>query len=62
MSDAQNILPNHDKEASDFDAWLQLRAKYSTNSQGLHFWVFEYLHLPPIYYVLEVGCRSGSFG
>ena len=60
MSDAQHILQNHYKDASRLDARIQLHAKYSTNTQGLHAWVFEHLHLPPTCHVLEVGCGSGQ--
>ena len=60
MSDAQYILQNHYKDASRLDARIQLHAKYSTNTQGLHPWVFEHLHLPSTCHVLEVGCGSGQ--
>ncbi len=60
MSDARHILQNHYKDASRLDARIQLHAKYSTNTQGLHAWVFEHLRLPPTCQVLEVGCGSGQ--
>ena len=60
MSDARSILQNHYKDASRLDARIQLHAKYSTNTQGLHSWVFEHLRLPPTCQVLEVGCGSGQ--
>src|SRR5213594_928170 len=60
MSDARHILQNHYKDASRLDARIQLHAKYSTNTQGLHAWVFEHLRLPPTCHVLEVGCGSGQ--
>ena len=60
MSDARIILQNHYKDASRLDARIQLHATYSTNTQGLHSWVFEHLRLPPICQVLEVGCGSGQ--
>jgi ubiquinone/menaquinone biosynthesis C-methylase UbiE len=60
MSDARSILQNQYKDASRLDARIQLHAKYSTNTQGLHAWVFEHLHLPPTCQVLEVGCGSGQ--
>ena len=59
MSDARHILQNHYKDASRLDARIQLHAKYSTNTQGLHAWVFENLRLPPTAQVLEIGCGSG---
>ena len=60
MSDARHILQNHYKDASRLDARIQLHAKYSTNTQGLHSWVFEHLRLPSTCQVLEVGCGSGQ--
>jgi ubiquinone/menaquinone biosynthesis C-methylase UbiE len=60
MSDTRSILQNHYQDASRLDARIQLHAEYSTNTQGLHSWVFEHLHLPPICQVLEVGCGSGQ--
>jgi SAM-dependent methyltransferase len=39
---------------------MQLHAKYSTNTQGFHAWVFTHLHLPPTCHVLEVGCGTGQ--
>jgi ubiquinone/menaquinone biosynthesis C-methylase UbiE len=60
MSDARHILQNHYKDASRLDARIQLHATYSTNTQGLHAWVFEHLRLPPTCQVLEVGCGSGQ--
>jgi ubiquinone/menaquinone biosynthesis C-methylase UbiE len=60
MSNARGILQNHYQDASRLDARVQLHAKYSTNTQGLHAWVFEHLHLPPTCQVLEVGCGSGQ--
>jgi SAM-dependent methyltransferase len=60
MSDARNILQNHYKDTSRLDARIQLHARYSTNTQGLHAWVFEHLLLPPTCHVLEVGCGSGQ--
>jgi ubiquinone/menaquinone biosynthesis C-methylase UbiE len=60
MSDARSILQNQYKDASRLDARIQLHAKYSTNTQGLHAWVFEHLHLPAACHVLEVGCGSGQ--
>ncbi len=50
MSDARHILQNHYKDASRLDARIQLHAKYSTNTQGLHAWVFEHLLLPPTWH------------
>src|SRR5438132_9679041 len=60
MSDARHILQNHYKDAARLDARIQLHAKYSTNTQGLHSWVFEHLRLPSTCQVLEVGCGSGQ--
>src|SRR5712691_9303537 len=60
MSDARHSLQNHYKDASRLDARIQLHATYSTNTQGLHAWVFERLRLPPTCQVLEVGCGSGQ--
>jgi ubiquinone/menaquinone biosynthesis C-methylase UbiE len=60
MSDARRMLQNHYQDASRLDARLQLHVKYSTNTQGLHSWVFERLRLPPTCQVLEVGCGSGQ--
>jgi ubiquinone/menaquinone biosynthesis C-methylase UbiE len=60
MSDARHILQNHYKDTSRLDARIQLHARYSTNTQGLHAWVFEHLLLPPTCHVLEVGCGSGQ--
>jgi ubiquinone/menaquinone biosynthesis C-methylase UbiE len=60
MSDAPSIFQNHYKDASRLDARIQLHAKYSTNTQGLHAWVFEHLCLPLTCQVLEVGCGSGQ--
>jgi SAM-dependent methyltransferase len=54
------MLQNHYKDASRLDARIQLHATYSTNTQGLHAWVFEHLRLPPSCQVLEVGCGSGQ--
>ena len=55
-------IQNQYKDASQLDARIQLHAKYSTNTQGLHAWVFEHLRLPPTCQVLEVGCGWGSCG
>jgi SAM-dependent methyltransferase len=60
MSDTRHILQNHYRDASRLDARIQLHATYSTNTQGLHSWVFEHLRLPPTCQVLEVGCGSGQ--
>jgi ubiquinone/menaquinone biosynthesis C-methylase UbiE len=60
MSDAHSILQNQYKDASRLDARIQLHAEYSTNTQGLHAWVFEHLRLPPTCQVLEVGCGAGQ--
>ena len=60
MSDARSILQNQYKDASRLDARIQLHVQYSTNTQGLHSWVFEHLRLPPTCQVLEVGCGSGQ--
>ena len=60
MSNERSILQNHYQDASRLDARIQLHAKYSTNTQGLHAWVFEHLRLPAAGHVLEVGCGSGQ--
>jgi SAM-dependent methyltransferase len=60
MSEARSILQNQYQDASRLDARRQLHAKYSTNTQGLHAWVFEYLRLSAACHVLEVGCGSGQ--
>lgn len=60
MADARSLLQNQYKDASRLDARIQLHAKYSTNTQGFHAWVFEHLRLPPTCQVLEVGCGSGQ--
>jgi ubiquinone/menaquinone biosynthesis C-methylase UbiE len=60
MSDARSILQNQYRDASRLDARIQLHAKYSTNTQGLHAWVFEHLRLPATCHVLEVGSGSGQ--
>jgi ubiquinone/menaquinone biosynthesis C-methylase UbiE len=60
MSDARNMLQTHYRDASRLDARIRLHATYSTNTQGLHAWVFEHLRLPPTCQVLEVGCGSGQ--
>ena len=60
MSDARSSLQNQYQDASRLNARIQLHAKYSTNTQGLHAWVFERLRLPPTCQVLEVGCGSGQ--
>ena len=60
MSDARSSLQNQYQDASRLNARIQLHAKYSTNTQGLHSWVFEHLRLPSTCQVLEVGCGSGQ--
>ena len=60
MSDTRHILQNHYRDTSRLDARIQLHARYSTNTQGLHAWVFEHLRLQPTCQVLEVGCGSGQ--
>ena len=57
--DAYSLLQNQYRDASRLDARVQLHAKYSTNTQGFHAWVFAHLHPPPACSVLEVGCGSG---
>src|SRR5438067_10937791 len=59
MSDARHILQNHYRDASRLDKRIQLHTTYSTNTQGLHAWVFERFHLTQICQVLEIGCGSG---
>jgi SAM-dependent methyltransferase len=59
ISDVQSALQHHYQNASRLDARIQLHAKYSTNKQGFHAWVFTHLCLPPTCRVLEVGCGSG---
>jgi len=56
-----DIGGHHYQHASRLDARIHLHAKYSTNPQGFHAWVFEHLHLSPTCRcrVLEVGCGSG---
>ena len=60
MPDARSLLQNHYHDASRLDARIQLHARYSTNPQDFHSWVFAHLHMPPTCQVLEVGCGSGQ--
>ncbi|WP_179137980.1 class I SAM-dependent methyltransferase [Candidatus Entotheonella palauensis] len=48
------------KDASNFNARLQLHERYSLNKEGLHRWVFEQLDVPQTCRILELGCGAGE--
>lgn len=54
--DQHYLLTNQYHDASNLSARAQLHARFSTNRQNWHHWVFERLDLPPEAHVLELGC------
>lgn len=56
----QKYLANEQyKDASNFDARVQLHRLFSTNPYGWHKWAFDQLDLAPESRLLELGCGPG---
>jgi ubiquinone/menaquinone biosynthesis C-methylase UbiE len=53
--DQEYLLKEQYHNASNLSARAQLHARFSTNKQGWHRWVFDQLDLPPDARVLELG-------
>jgi SAM-dependent methyltransferase len=62
MSDnqVQPGLGTQYQNASNLNARVALHARFSTNPQGWHRWVFEQLDVPPRCQILELGCGAAS--
>jgi len=44
------------QDASNLNARIQLHRRFSTNTYGWMFWVFDQLRLPPSSHILDIGC------
>jgi len=49
------------KDGSNLNARVQLHQRFSTNSYGLHPWIFDQLDLPAEAHILELGAGPGWF-
>jgi ubiquinone/menaquinone biosynthesis C-methylase UbiE len=54
--DQEYLLKEQYHDASNLSARAQLHARFSTNKQGWHRWVFDQLDLQPDARILELGC------
>lgn len=56
----QNYLLNKQyKDASNFNARVELHRRFSVNQYGWHRWIFDQLHLGAASTILELGCGPG---
>jgi ubiquinone/menaquinone biosynthesis C-methylase UbiE len=44
------------QDATNLNARIQLHRRFSTNTYGWMFWVFDHLRLPPHSHILDIGC------
>jgi len=58
-TDQSYLLSRQYRNASNLSARAALHARFSTNRQGWHRWVFDQFTLPPDARVLELGCGPG---
>ncbi|MBN2470112.1 MAG: class I SAM-dependent methyltransferase [Anaerolineae bacterium] len=58
-TDTHHAQTNQYRDAGNLDARAELHRRYSTNSYGLHRWVFDHLDLPASAHVLELGSGPG---
>jgi ubiquinone/menaquinone biosynthesis C-methylase UbiE len=56
LTDQSYLLNEQYKDASHFNARIQLHARFSVNKQGWHRWLFEQFAFPAGSRVLELGC------
>jgi ubiquinone/menaquinone biosynthesis C-methylase UbiE len=59
ISDQAYLLTRQYQNASNLEARIALHARFSTNTYGYYFWIFDHLDLPPHSRVLELGCGTG---
>jgi ubiquinone/menaquinone biosynthesis C-methylase UbiE len=52
----QYLLTHQYKNAHNFNARVQLHARFSTNKYGWHRWVFDHFNIPSPARLLELGC------
>src|SRR5579871_3026230 len=56
----QNLLQTQYRNAANLNARINLHARFSTNRDGWHCWVFDQFILVPQCRVLELGCGPGT--
>ena len=59
ISDQNTLLKEQDKTPVNFNARAKLHARFSTNRQNWHDWVFSHFQFPEGVSVLEIGCGLG---
>ncbi len=62
LTNATYLLNDQYKDASNFNARLQLHERFSLNPTRLHRWVFDQLRMPSTCRILELGCGTGQLG
>lgn len=60
LQNPQYLLSQQYKDPGNLNARLRLHARFSTNSYGLHRWMFDQFALPRAAALLELGCGPGS--
>ncbi len=58
--DQAYLLNSQYRDASQFEARVQLHWRFSTNPYGFQRWVFDHFEIPERSIVLEVGCGPGG--
>ncbi len=58
-SDQRYLLSDQYRDASNFNARIELHKRFSTNTYGWHRWVFDQFTLLPRSQILELGCGPG---
>lgn len=60
VSNAQETIFEHYKDAYHLSARIQLHEAYSMNPQGWFPWIYEHLTLDQCSHIIEVGCGDGK--
>jgi len=55
------LLNSQYKDATNFNARVELHRRFSTNKYGFHRWAFDHLKLNEGSKILELGCGPGGF-
>lgn len=60
MSNAQETIVDHYKDAYHLSTRISLHEKYSINPQGWFSWIYEHLNLISFSHIIEIGCGDGK--